>query len=241
MARAADLPPVSVDLTRWAMPVGDQGQVGSCAAWATVYTAMGEQENRARSWTPQGGSAIYAYSQTNGGQDLGSTLADNLNVAVTQGVDTRVDYSQGNNWRRLPTRSERANARRWKLTGFQAIGYDQQSIEAALAAGDPVSIVIPVTEAFEYDHTGRYPAPSRWDDIAPLGYHAVTILAYSPSGARIENSWGTSWGYHGWTTISWDWLASNVDDAVAVGPMRSVNPRPQRLRVARVALELRSG
>src|SRR5690349_5575804 len=32
-AAAADLP-ASVDLTPWAMPVGDQGSVGSCAAWA---------------------------------------------------------------------------------------------------------------------------------------------------------------------------------------------------------------
>jgi Papain family cysteine protease len=216
-----------VDLTRWAMPVGDQGQIGDCAAWATVYTALGEQENRARSWTPQGSSAIYAYSQTSGGVDQGSTLEDNLNVAVTQGVDSRADYGQGRSWRSLPTSRERSNARRWKLSGFQAIGYDQNSIEQALAAGEPVPIVIPVTEAFMYAYgVAHYPAVSRWNDSVSLGLHAVTILAYSPAGVRIENSWGTHWGDHGWVTISWAWLAANIQDAIAVGPMRSVNPAP---------------
>src|SRR3954453_2101420 len=42
---AADLP-ASVDLTPYAMPVGDQGQVGSCAAWAADYSSMGYWMNK---------------------------------------------------------------------------------------------------------------------------------------------------------------------------------------------------
>src|SRR5690349_1091069 len=44
-AQAVGLP-ASVDLSQWAMPVGDQGQVGSCAAWATDYSAMGYWMNK---------------------------------------------------------------------------------------------------------------------------------------------------------------------------------------------------
>src|SRR3954447_20596519 len=44
-AAAADLP-AAVDLTPWALPPGDQGQVNSCAAWATGYTALGYYLNR---------------------------------------------------------------------------------------------------------------------------------------------------------------------------------------------------
>jgi hypothetical protein len=38
--------PASADLTQYAVPVGDQGQVNSCAAWATDYTAFGYWERR---------------------------------------------------------------------------------------------------------------------------------------------------------------------------------------------------
>src|SRR5579862_4035729 len=64
--------PASVDLTAYAMPVGNQGGVGSCAAWASDYSALGYWENK------QGisGGALapmYTYSQVTGGVDNGST------------------------------------------------------------------------------------------------------------------------------------------------------------------------
>src|SRR5206468_3348546 len=42
---AADLP-ASVDLTPWAMPSGNQGAVGACAAWATDYSVLGYWMNK---------------------------------------------------------------------------------------------------------------------------------------------------------------------------------------------------
>src|SRR5690348_9779188 len=38
--------PASVDLTPYAVPPGDQGQVNACAAWATDYSAMGYYMNK---------------------------------------------------------------------------------------------------------------------------------------------------------------------------------------------------
>lgn len=40
--------PATVDLTAWAITPGDQGQVGSCASWATAHTLTGWYANAAK-------------------------------------------------------------------------------------------------------------------------------------------------------------------------------------------------
>src|SRR5436305_8210267 len=93
--RGATTLPASVDLTPYAVPVGDQGQVNSCAAWATDYTAFGYWERRLGI---AGGvlAPMYTYSQIVGGQNVGTTIASHLNIARQQGVDNQADYTQGN-------------------------------------------------------------------------------------------------------------------------------------------------
>src|SRR4051794_19120493 len=121
VADAADLP-ASVDLSPWAMPVGDQGQVGSCAAWATDYSAMGYWMNKLGI---SGGplAPMFTYSQYTatytGGRDEGSTLDYHPSVAKATGVDNLAVYPQGNyNYSAQPTAAQRANAAQWKVTSF---------------------------------------------------------------------------------------------------------------------------
>ena len=84
---AAATPPPTADLTPYAPPVGDQGQIGSCAAWATDHTALGYWENRLGI---AGGvlAPMYTYSQVTGGHDSGSSIESHLDIAKTQGVDS---------------------------------------------------------------------------------------------------------------------------------------------------------
>ncbi len=147
--------PDSVDLRQWAMIPGNQGQVSSCAAWGTTYTAMGLVENRDRGssqfenpsniWSVGGMAPKYAYSQTVQGKDGGSYITDNLDIARRQGIDDRRDYWQGNfDWQTPPTSAERSRAANWKLAAYRSIRTDRASLEAALAAGEPVVIGIQV-------------------------------------------------------------------------------------------------
>src|SRR5262249_4443984 len=105
--------PASVDLTAYAVPPGGQGRVTSAAAWSRGYTALGWWENRLGS--PGGVLApMYTYSQIVGGQNVGTSFADNLDIASQQGVDSQADYWQGNSdyWD-TPTASEQTNAAHW--------------------------------------------------------------------------------------------------------------------------------
>jgi hypothetical protein len=223
--------PASVDLTPYAMPVGNQGDVGSCAAWASDYTALGYWENR-EGIAGGGLEPMYTYSQVTGGVDDGSTIEGNLAIDKQQGVDNQADYSQGNfDYWDMPTVAETAHAANWKLTSYADLAVDpsssstvtQQSIEAALAAGDPVVIGLPVYDNFFYvtaANNGYY------DSISGglAGYHAITALGYNSSGLVIENSWGSGWGNGGFATLGWDFVNGYVFDAVSVGPLVTGQP-----------------
>jgi Papain family cysteine protease/Ig domain of plant-specific actin-binding protein len=226
VAAAAASLPASVDLTPNAMPVGDQGSVGSCAAWSSDYAALGYWENKL-GVSGGGLEPMYSYSQVTGGVDQGSTIEGNLQIAVTQGIDNQADYYQGNfDYRDMPTSAERAHAVNWKLSGYSDLTINpsasstttQTSIETALAGGDPVVIGIPVYNNFFYvgsANNGYYGGISG----SLAGYHAIAALGYNSQGLVIENSWGTGWGNAGYATLSWSFVNQYVFDAVQVGPL----------------------
>jgi len=228
-AEATSLP-ASVDLTSFAMPVGNQGSVGSCAAWAADYSALGYWENKQGI---QGGALapMYTYSQVTGGYDVGSTIEGNLSIDE-HGVDNQSDYWQGNyDYADMPLAGEKTHAVNWKLSGYSDLPVQmsssstvtQQSIETALAAGLPVVIGIPVYDNFFYvgsANQGYYPGISGSFD----GNHAVTALGYSSQGLVIENQWGTGWGDAGWATLSWSFVNTYVFDAVSVSSLHTGQP-----------------
>ena len=236
--------PASYSLQQYAPIPGDQGDVGSCAAWGTAYTAMGVLENMDQyqgfwdnpfnSLPGGGGSAMYVYSQTCGGVDQGSRIDDDVAIETSQGDDEDADYAQGEldywDW---PTAQETANARNWVLATGQDIGTDQYSIEQAISNNEPVVIGIEVTQAFQHNTSGNYPDPyNSYDDWTSLGGHAPAAVGYDSDGLIVENSWGPYWDNGGYVHISWDWLENtyqgsgwpDLTQAVAMVAMTHVAP-----------------
>jgi hypothetical protein len=55
------------------------------------------------------------------------------------------------------------------------------------------------------------------------GGHAFALVGYNQDGFIVQNSWGPSWGYHGFAVMTYqDWVANGSDAWVAVlgAPMR---------------------
>ncbi len=111
------VPPASVDLRRWAVTPGDQEAVSSCVTWAIDYGMLGWYAR----YTGRPNvlfAPMYTYSQINGGADNGSSPTTALALALSQGSDTRADYTQGDyDWHDRPTAAEHANAAHYKITG----------------------------------------------------------------------------------------------------------------------------
>ncbi|QBG90204.1 diffusible signal factor-reguated C1 family cysteine protease [Xanthomonas oryzae] len=210
--------PASVDLTQWAITPGDQGQVGSCASWATAHTLTGWYAN-ANKQAQKRFAPMYLYSQINDGVDEGSTMEAPMEVALAQGIDTEQHYSWGNyDWKHKPTAADRANAAKnptpySKYTVLYS-GHGNggraliEQIKLALASSTPVAIGFYVRQGFE-ELTPKNQVD--YDIKTPiLGGHAVVALGYDREGLIVENSWGTNWGNKGFGKLSWSVVAKDV-------------------------------
>ena len=235
-ASARSLPPSSVDLRQWAVPVRNQGQVGSCVEYAINYAMMGWYAKRdGLAGSPY--APMYIYSQLVGGQGgptVGTHPYDALTMSVAQGVDTAADYTQGawTNYSTLPTAAERVNAAHYKIRGFTRLFASQNgnvstaatTLKNALAAGHPVAITIQVRHGF--DVLGDDPAVDTDTTSAIRGQHEVLALGYNSSGLLIQNSWGstdsswpnnsTGFGRLGWTVVNHDVLEADTISGLSV-------------------------
>lgn len=204
--------PTSVDLSAWAPPVGNQGQVGSCTSWATGYYDRYWLRNHALGETTTF-APMYLYSQIAHGVDTGSSFQSNFNILDGQGISPQSVYTQGNyDYTTQPTGAEVAAAGPYKASSYSmlysgASSNSQSVLEAALAAGQPVMVGIPVYPEFDYVNSSNgwlVGTPTAGE--SSRGNHALFSPKYDANGLWIENSWGTGWGNAGWAELSWAFI-----------------------------------
>jgi len=232
--------PAAVDLSQYNPPVGNQGSVNSCAAWATGYYLRGWYAKR-DGYYPTGGpngmgsfAPMYTYAQIVKGANSGTSLSDNLQIQLSQGIDTRADYTQGDyDNTTQPTSAETNNASGYKIAGTKSVfewwsssgSAIQQAIEASLAGGDPIVITMPVYDNFYTANANVNPttnAPNYYIDGAVGSYHgshAVFATKYDSNGLWIENQWGTGWGLNGWAELSWNFVTTYASEGAGIIPV----------------------
>ncbi|WP_215544502.1 C1 family peptidase [Amycolatopsis sp. CA-230715] len=203
---------------------GDQKSVNSCVSWAIDYSAMGVLESEQNvSGGPN--APMYTYSQLAGGQNVGTSVDDTLDIAKAQGVDAMSHYWQGNyDYRTLPDSDERANARNWRISGYNTLSTGaalKGEVESAISSGLPVIFSLDFYQSFSdmSADTARDYSYFPGDGERPDGSHEVTIVGYTAQGVRVENSWGTGWGDGGFANLSWDYLTWAALDAHSVGKL----------------------
>lgn len=236
--------PASIDLSYWAMPVGDQGQVASCVAWAINYGMMGwfsRYQNISLSGTSF--APMYVYSQIHDNNDSdggGAYPADAYTVSNTQGVDTQSHYlPQGDfDWKDKPTAAEKENAAQNKSskmvilynTGIALGPPADNIIKASLANFRPVALTIPVYHAFDVLNATNYSLDAR--QVVPStfrGLHAVLAVGYDTTGVIIENSWSTNWGKQGYAHLNWSFIEQYTYEASTMEGLQAapVPPAPE--------------
>ncbi|WP_410585874.1 C1 family peptidase [Amycolatopsis sp. lyj-23] len=220
--------PASYDLSQYALRPGDQGQVGSCVTWATGYTGYGILANEQKVSGPPM-APMFIYAQISKGNDQGTTASVALPMEQKQGIDTKSDYWQGDfDYTTQPDSAERANAAHYKLSGFTELPTSGSSartaIKNAISQGRPVPIGFQVHQSFmDLDAQSAsdysYLPGDQWSDPI-VGGHEVTIVAYNSQGVKIENSWGSNWGYGGFVTVPWSFFdTGDVMEIHSMGPL----------------------
>jgi hypothetical protein len=220
---------LAVDLSAYNPPVGSQGSVNSCTAWATGYYLRSWYAKR-DGYYSSNFTAMYTYSQValahgdfSTHANSGSSFKENLDIQVSQGIDTYNDFSFDLAGLRLPTSAQRTNAAAYKLAGYTDMFNDGTSsfagwIKATLASGNPIAIGFPVYPEFlnATPTTSYIVAPTAGE--TPEGLHATFAYGYDQTGLKIENQWGSMWGNYGNAVLSWDFVNRYALEAISISP-----------------------
>jgi len=229
--------PASVDLSSNFPTPGDQGQQGSCVAWATGYALKSYQEKVELRWDLNRlehlFSPAFIFNQIHD-RSLscreGSLIFDALNLLKNTGAATwsNMPYTDAN-CTTAPTSVAVQQAAGFKISSWAKLnGVD--AIKAELANHHAVVIGVDTYESLQLLHgtNSVYTAKTG----AYKGGHALAVVGYDDNkygGAfRIINSWGTSWGDNGYFWLTYDLARQGVirEAYSAVDASDTNNPQP---------------
>ncbi|MFN8276473.1 MAG: C1 family peptidase [Chitinophagales bacterium] len=228
--------PASVDLVPKFPPIGDQGQYGTCVAWAAGYnlkTAIhGMDEGFSTSQLAQTNNQmsprdlfVAIDDNKKGASDCnGTNLQYALDVMLNRGVASLqtapyVGNEGGCSQANLQS-SWTSDASNHKIKNYRKIAVDKQEIKGYLSQNQPVLIGAKLSDAFMTWNTDDVMmGNTTYDRVGQHAYHALVIGGYDdskgPNGAfKIINSWSQNWGARGYI-----WIDQNfaVNEFIADG------------------------
>jgi C1A family cysteine protease len=112
-------------------------------------------------------------------------------------------------FRTRPSPAAYTDGRRHQALIYERLPYALEQMQGCLAAGYPFVFGFSVYDSFEsrdVSKSGDVPMPIGGETL--LGGHAVLAVGYDDATRRfvLRNSWGASWGRHGYGTIPYDYL-----------------------------------
>lgn len=228
--------PSSVDWTKYAPTVGNQGSYGTCVAWATGYGLKTTLNNIDHNYTSYRSTASYQtspidlwhlmrsnYSSSTSTKCGGSSFDPAFKVMIDKGVATMSTKPftgqkmtcdgatpTGNSSNKLG--AYRLVAYTSELSGNGSYGMSVTNLKSKLNEG-PLVVGAKLGESF-----------MRWNSSAVItsddpdsyngghAYHAMMIVGYDDTrkAFRIQNSWGSSeWGDNGYIWVGYNHFVNN--------------------------------
>ncbi len=216
-------PPASIDLSANFPPIGDQGQYGTCVAWAVGYNHKSYMDARADNRTTfnnnQKFSPKYLFWKIPGSQKgadcNGTGFEPTYDVMLASGISdlattpyTDLGDCSGS------TSSWDGDAADHKIISYREVDVDKTTLKQYLSQGRALSFGAKLGENFMswsgsgvlYDDTDTYNGQH--------AYHAMTLCGYDDSrgtdGAfRVVNSWGTGWGDGGYIWVDQNFFVND--------------------------------
>ena len=220
--------PSSVDLSQYFPPVGDQGQFGTCVAWASAYNCKSALEAIKFGLTPEQlaspayqMSAKYLFTAIANSKKAencqGTDFVPALDVMLNKGVATKstVPYTElGNCSESNMNSSWEADAAKHKIKYYRKIDFTKTAIQQALAAKMPVILGAKLDDSFmQWNSETVYQSHTSFDNVGIHSYHAMCIVGYNdakgPRGAfKVVNSWSPNWGASGFIWVDYDFMVN---------------------------------
>lgn len=249
----------SASLRTYCPMAGDQGQYGTCTAWAVGYSARSIIEAQAQGWTSplqikdEAFSPGFLFKITNPYRyDCnGSHISSTLEQLRLKGIPKMRDFSQ-------PCPSEVPQnllsvAQRYKIQQYLRLWSDEdgsifrftekqkiQAVKKSISDGNPIVIGMICPRSF-HSAKGVWQPKESPDQVQNWqhGRHALCVVGYDDNlyGGAFEvlNSWGTSWGNNGYVWIKYSDFIRFVFQTYEIVQMGKSNVRPDPVRPAAVA------
>ena len=227
-------------------PVGDQGQYGTCVAWAVGYGLKTTLNGMEKGWSASDLSKSenqtspkdlwFAIKSADKGSGCGGTSFEAaLDALISKGAGSLGSVPYKDMGSCSGTSAGYANN---KLANYRKIGYNNtvdggrgtdgmtaDNFKGYLSQGRPIVFGAKLGDRF-----------MRWNSSAPISsdtynnpgmqhaYHAMVLVGYddSKSAFKVRNSWGTDWGDNGNIWVDYDFFLKNFTFAAFVAQ----NPPP---------------
>ncbi|MDF1699170.1 MAG: C1 family peptidase [Saprospiraceae bacterium] len=218
--------PTSYDIVDKFPPMGDQGNYGTCVAWAVGYntkTALsGMDRNLSASdlSSPQNQFSpkdLFTALPDNlkGAECNGTNFANALTLLQERGVATMatVPYTNlGQCYNSSTEASWTSEAANYKIKYWRKIEASATSIKQNVSNNIPVILGARLADNFmSWNSDNVLSSHSSFTQVGIHSYHAMVIAGYDdnkgPNGAfRVINSWGEGWGDRGYIWIDYNFL-----------------------------------
>ncbi|MEZ4739732.1 MAG: C1 family peptidase [Flavobacteriales bacterium] len=240
--------PEKVSLQQFAPQRRNQGQQGSCVAWASAYAARTIVQAQATKQAPDrtafSPSFMYNQIKIENSDCQGSYIHRAMDQMMGGGA---LPFSQfaytDKSCSQRPSSEDLRNAQQFRIKGFQRLTkgdradspVDLLAMKQQLAQGSPVVIGMMVGGSFMQEMAGKekwYPTQNDYR-MPGFGGHAMCVIGYDDfkfdqeGGFQIMNSWGPEWGKNGLAWVSYGDFAHFTKEAYAVYPQgEGVDVRP---------------
>jgi papain like protease len=228
MVAAPGAIPAATDLRADWWTIGDQGATGSCVGWACADSVLrwhlvnsgrlGQDEMLSVrfQWMAAKETDEYRTRPTTFIEEEGTSLKTALDVARRFGVvtDAVLPFSEGT---LFPgdAKAFYAIAAKRRIAAYFNLGADPPAWRQWLATSGPILTRLGVDQTWDNatDTNGNL------DEYLPQtvrGGHAVALVGYTRNRFIVRNSWGLSWGDHGYAYASPAYASAAFTEAYGV-------------------------
>ena len=213
------LPPITapaiVDYTQQMSPVRNQGEEGTCVAFASVVGVKEYQEKKEHQKMIEL-SPRYLYHLCKQLDGIPNQEGTYPRVAMKALADNGVCPEECWPYRTYQTDSPCVGAddkaRPFRIRTYARLT-EIEEMERSLSVNGPFMAGVEVFSSWFEGAQGRIPLPDL--DETSRGGHAVCIMGYSREGSyfKFKNSWGVDWGDSGYGYLPYEYMNRHCLDA----------------------------
>lgn len=206
--------PPAWDLSPMMPPPGNQGQQGSCVAWAVGYAARSYYLKRdfaadiSQAENILSPAFVFNSLRTPRGNCGGGTaITSALDLLKSEGgvpLNT-LPYTPSDCYALPSADTLQQFSTRFRIKGYSRVeGSNQDDVKGQLYGGNPVIFAIDLPTEFEHYGAGSGVIDDSVDS-GPSHGHAMVLVGYDDArqAFRFVNSWGKDWGDNGFGWISY--------------------------------------